>query len=353
MRLLQRQPTLHRAHWLPIPYTLPWWSNRELSEIAGDVSAHIENFYISNPTVSGIILCGFSLGAMLARRAYLDAHGYGTPPGQTRRWAHAVERIVLLGAICRGFNRRRLPPHHRLVLQASRLFGRAKALRSAFWGQPFASNVRVDWITLRQRSTARPLVVNVLGTHDPLVTREDAIDLEQDPDAAHVDIPGATHDTVIFPTPTNQALLVEAFVGNPPLTSPPPMPERYKPFTNVTNVYMLLHGMRSSKHYVTELAQALDRPDSLVLTPDYGYISIYSFLSRAYRRSSAAHFVDDFTQCFALHPRARFSFAGHSNGTCILGEVLQAIPRIQFARLYLAGSALPSTAWQKKVLFLY
>ena len=43
-------------------------------------------------------------------------------------------------------------------------------------------------------------------------------------------------------------------------------------------------------------------------------------------------------------------FAGHSNGTCILGEAMQNSPRMNFDRLYLGGSALPRTFdWQKLI----
>ena len=45
---------------------------------------------------------------------------------------------------------------------------------------------------------------------------------------------------------------------------------------------------------------------------------------------------------FAEAPAAEFYFAGHSNGTYILGESLRRIPRMQFARIYIAASVLPT-----------
>ena len=56
---------------------------------------------------------------------------------------------------------------------------------------------------------------------------------------------------------------------------------------------------------------------------------------------AGARFTDDFIQQFAQNPHARFIFAGHSNGTCILGEAIQNAPRMRFDRLYFGGSALP------------
>ena len=130
------------------------------------------------------------------------------------------------------------------------------------WGEPFISNVRVDWITLRERREGSwPLIVNVLGADDELVAREDAIDLLQDPDARHVNIPGATHDTVIHPTPRNHLLLIQAFVGEPLPRDPMPR-DRYNPAAPIRRVYMLMHGMRSSKHFLLELGEALERRGS-------------------------------------------------------------------------------------------
>jgi hypothetical protein len=51
--------------------------------------------------------------------------------------------------------------------------------------------------------------------------------------------------------------------------------------------------------------------------------------------------MDDFIQQFAQNPRARFIFAGHSNGTCIFGEAIQNAPQMRFDRAYFGGSALP------------
>lgn len=342
INLLKAHPKLQDDYWLPLELDLKWWGNKTLSEYSLEINGRIDNYYINHEqTISEIILCGYSLGAMLVRRAYLDAMGYGTPAGQTKRWAAAVNRIVLIGAICRGFNYAQLPPHQWVVMKLTKPLGLANTLRSAFRGESFASNVRVDWITFWSQNRPSHLkVVNVLGTDDDLVKREDGIDIDMDPETASVDIPG-NHDTVIIPSQNNSNLLTDAFVGNPsPMT--PQIPKRYKP---ARKVYMLLHGMRSSKQFVMQLAEALkhQEPNALILTPDYGYISIASFLSRSYRLSTVARFVDDYSQCLAVNPLASFYFAGHSNGTCIVGEALRTIPRLKFARLYLGGSALPTT----------
>ncbi len=74
---------------------------------------------------------------------------------------------------------------------------------------------------------------------------------------------------------------------------------------------------------------------------DFDYISLLQFLSRSYRHKAVSALPDQIIQYRAQYPHAKFVFAGHSNGTCILGEAMQNSPRMNFDRLYLGGSALP------------
>jgi pimeloyl-ACP methyl ester carboxylesterase len=230
---------------------MSWWSNQDLSQVSARIGAEIDAFYAKNATtISSIILCGYSLGAMLVRRAFLDASGLGYPAGQRRQWASAVERIVLVGAICRGFHFRRLPFSHRVALWLAARVGRAKALRSAFVGEPWASNVRLDWITYWRDHETRPRVINIRGTEDSLVYDEDAVDVEKDPQAVYVRVTGANHDSVIKPTDQNGALFLEAFAGDPATRVAPSIKPKER-------VYFLLHGMRSSKYFMLALAERL------------------------------------------------------------------------------------------------
>jgi pimeloyl-ACP methyl ester carboxylesterase len=52
-------------------------------------------------------------------------------------------------------------------------------------------------------------------------------------------------------------------------------------------------------------------------------------------------FIDQVTEHLARNPQAKFYFAGHSNGTYILGEALRRIPRLACSRVYVAASVLP------------
>ena len=89
-------------------FHMPWgWGDRDLTGVCDIIATQIDNrFKTDGDKISNIILCGYSLGAMLARRVFLDARGLGNPPEQSRPWAAAVDRIVLVGAVCRGFGHR-------------------------------------------------------------------------------------------------------------------------------------------------------------------------------------------------------------------------------------------------------
>lgn len=55
-------------------FELPLLGNRQMDEIAIEIESSIDAFYSEHQgSISNIVLCGYSLGAMLIRRAFLDA----------------------------------------------------------------------------------------------------------------------------------------------------------------------------------------------------------------------------------------------------------------------------------------
>jgi pimeloyl-ACP methyl ester carboxylesterase len=209
-------------------FRVPWgWGHKDLSSVCSTIATQIDAHYGKHrDSISNVILCGYSLGAMLVRRVFLDASGLGDPPGQSRPWAAAVDRIVLVGAVCRGFHYSRLPWRQRVGLWIAGPCGLHRPIRSAFAGEPWASNVRLDWISFWQTHETRPRVVNIRGSLDRTVYREDAVDIEKDPQAAYLEASGDNHDSIIKPNPKNEALLLEAFAGNPSHREPPVEPPR-------------------------------------------------------------------------------------------------------------------------------
>ena len=112
-------------------------------------------------------------------------------------------------------------------------------------------------------------------------------------------------------------------------------------------VVMLLHGIRAGSYrsWVSELAGVI--APCPTLQSSVRRRTAISALSASRCRSFARHRRGGSSNWYSgapcRHPAELISFAGHSNGTYILGRALLDVPSMRFARIYLAGSVLPRT----------
>jgi hypothetical protein len=113
-------------------------------------------------------------------------------------------------------------------------------------------------------------------------------------------------------------------------------------------VVFVMHGIRAySVGWVTRLkaevetgARCAAQPVE-VITPQR-YLSALEFVVPWLHARLVRWFQDEYSQHFAVNPQGDFVFAGHSNGTYLLGRSLEAIRAMRFSRIYLAGSVLPT-----------
>lgn len=349
--LLIREAAFADALWLEFDYRLSPLSNRDPEGLAEDLNATIENFvYAHRGEVARIILAGHSMGSTLARRAFLDASGYGARVVRSDVWPSLVERIVLLGAFGRGFSTRFIPWPKRLVLgplaRVAGAFSFGGMLRSLMRGADYISRLRIDWVLFNRNEPNQPKVIHLLGTNDPLIRPRDVIDLEEFPNATPVRVPGANHSSIVEPGPKTSPALVRAFLGESEPDADVSAP------AGAEQVFFLMHGIRDSRECFQRVARQLDRrvPAAKVIVPTYGYLSARRFLSTRARDNLVPWFVDQISEQLARNPNATFCYAGHSNGTYILGEVLRRFPRLRFERVYLAASVLPAGyPWQQVI----
>ena len=343
--LLLKNKDLEGSDFLEFSYQESPFSNRDPESIADNLAAEIENYIKQHPETTEIILAGHSMGSTIVRRSFLDAAGYGSRIDESSVWPDRVKRIVLLGALGRGF----APDKHvdwrmRIwlvpLIGVSNFLGIGKMLRSMLRGADYISRLRIDWIKYSTDAANKPLVVHVLGGNDEIVKKDDVIDLEEFPNSFAVPVPGASHFSVIVPTAKSSFALTRAFTDS--FKSEESAQTRHS--EPAKNIVILMHGIRDSRKCFRRVAERIknEDPSTMVIVPSYGYLSARRFLSTTARNQLVPWLVDEISDKLARHPRATISYAGHSNGTYVLGETLKRLPRLQLNNVYLGASVLPT-----------
>lgn len=351
--LLLKSKDLEGSHCLEFSYQESPFSNRDPESIADKLSAEIDDYIQQHPEITEIILAGHSMGSTIVRRSFLDAAGYGSRIDESGAWPDRVKRIVLLGALGRGF----APDKHvdwrmRIwlipLIGISSFLGIGKMLRSMLRGADYISRLRIDWIKYSTVASNKPLVVHVLGGNDEIVKKDDVIDLEEFPNSFAVPVPGASHFSVVVPTAKSSFAITRAFTDN--FKSEELAQSRHS--EPAKNIVILMHGIRDSRKCFRRVAERIknEDPSTMVIVPSYGYLSARRFLSTTARNQLVPWLVDEISDKLARHPRATISYAGHSNGTYVLGETLKRLPRLQLNNVYLGASVLPTDYPWKEVI---
>lgn len=345
LRRLKREEALVDTTFLELDHGKRWHSFASAEHLAHDIRAHIDEHWCANGPYTDVVLVGHSLGALLVRRAYLMAAGVDSYAPKGSPWAERVSRLILFAGINRG-----VKPDVFLPLSLAVWFGRAIPFirRWLFWdllrGSDFVTNLRIQWIRhFASLAGNEPVVVQLLGTSDSVVKREDSFDVEQFPNAYYQEIAEATHNDLFhidsFAAPeTRYAYLRDAFVNARPHQA------QNVTVTGPEEVVFVLHGIRAdNRTWVQDLISIIGAqwPHVKVIGPKYEYFSALRFAIPMTRQRNLQWFRDAYTEALSRNPQASFCFVGHSNGTYIFGESLRAISGMQFQRAVLIGSVLP------------
>lgn len=363
---LQAEPGLANSDLLLFDHRLRRLTTGHAYDFATRLRAEIDAQWIRNGGYDEVILAGHSYGSTLVREAYLQSAGRDPRQASTVPWSERVTRVVLLAGIGRGVDAEEHGPWS-FVLRAGRFIPliRSSVMYDILRGADFVTDVRIAWIRYMSELTneaardpeARrpPIVVQVMGTEDDVLHRDDNIDLEQFPTAYQIDVPGAFHGPTLYNLNLVRnpdlvyGLIREAFVSSGPARSL--LQHRTTP-DSIHRVIFLLHGMRSSRDdWVREIAPLLRRrlPDAEVVESSYGWISLASFGMPWVRRREIRWLQDQYTEYLARHPNASFDVVAHSNGAYIVGQALEHVPSLRFRRVVLLGSVLPSDySWEQR-----
>ena len=377
--------------WVP-DLPLQTWSTANPNAIVQQLLHGISDLWTRQQSADepydSITLIGHSVGALLARKVYVCACGstanaplepeFATAPAE---WSSRVERLILLAGMNRGWT----ISHHvslqmAIMMRVGTLLGtgyqllrgRKLLVNHARQGSPFVTQLRLQWLAMRQRAGASgagaALTVQLLGTKDDLVAPQDNIDLVTGSDFVYLDVPNSGHRSVVEMDPADHATggaaryaLFTQVLGE----SDEALRQRSVSLTDlqalgaqpdVTDVIFVIHGIRDEGFWTQKVARRIRETGRRVSpervfateTSSYGYFPMLPFLLSWGRRDKVEWLMDQYTENKALYPNARFSYVGHSNGTYLLAKALQEYPAARFHHVVFAGSVVRTDyQWEK------
>ena len=340
---------------------LRWWSTADMTASARRLAIQIRAWtgeHEVSARYDRLILMGHSAGGVLVRNAYLLDAGRTAEHEPAHAWTSAVDRMVLLAAPNAGFHSRRLPWPARMGYTISSPVSHftVEQLRA---GSDYITELRLRWVKAARSEPAvpggrgLPIVVQVLGDRDRYVYRDECLDIDYIPNAVVIEVPNTTHDDLPHldehAAPYRYELIKHALAttfDKAVLDRHPPeslVPDPAKPLA------ILLHGIRTERFlaWMPRLAERLQQPSAEapgmdVYAPTYGYFSAVDFAVPGLRRRNTRRFLGWYCDQYVLRaPGTQIHFAGHSNGTYMLGHALRRVPAVRFDNVFLAASVLP------------
>ncbi|MCK4873017.1 MAG: alpha/beta hydrolase [Phycisphaerales bacterium] len=322
-----------------------------------------------------IILVGHSVGALLVRKAYLDEL-QGTIDSEQagpQSWADRVDRIILIAGMNRGWSLAEKPRDMRwsrkLVTHAVLWIGRLSCtgyfIRGVERGAPFVGDLRIQWIrAARDDRVKLAPVYQMLGLKDDVVARDDDMDLATAENFTFIDVPGGHGSIVTFPNTSHgekRRRVFATLVGERDGEVLRALGRRdlarkahTRLLDDVSHIVFIVHGIRDDAEWIgeleSEIAAAAEKELGEgeivhIVTSEYGYFPMGSFLISPWRKAKVRWFVDRYTEelARATRPDVKVSFIGHSNGTYLLAKGLTDYDQLRFNNVAFIGSVVPQS----------
>lgn len=365
----------------------PSWnfSNADPLRIAVELSEAIEEV-VRTSHYRSIVLLGYSLGSLLARKAFL--HGCNqaedapvwNPDRPPSAWVGLVDRIILLAGTNRGWSLESKRRYLGLIawlafgagLALSRRLGVNRLIRSCERGTPFVANLRVQWMRAARASKAEgrpwPKVIQLVGVNDEEVGNEDHRDVTVSQDFLFVPVAGTKHAEIVdFRDATYGAERAGKFREAIAAGDLSDLMRKYPPLSvgqnpNVKRVVFVLHGIRDLGDWTDDIEAALKKEyqtlqpngssDELsIIRSSYGYFALAPFLLYSDRQRNVRWFMDEYTEVIARCPNVEeIDFVGHSNGTYILASALDRYQTLRIDSAVFAGSVVPRQYdWKSRI----
>jgi pimeloyl-ACP methyl ester carboxylesterase len=356
LKAIAWQPLIQRLEqdpmWAPDSEVLTWdhgtgiLGRKPLLELSGRLAAAISASFAvraasNKPPIDDIVLIGHSMGALLVRQAYLVGLGSALNRMRPQPWAPLVSRIVLLAGVNSGVF---LSQWQKFL--AALVLSRGGTVHDLLRGSDFITNLRLWWIRKLTSLERRPIVVQLLGSGDNVVDREDSLDIEGFLEGHQFLVDGFDHLSLLIPgrgmTFDDKQYDILSLAILRTIADDAALPATYDP---QQKVFFIVHGIRDGTNdWVEDLAKRIATafPGAKVIEPDVGRFSALQFLIPAQRNRYVRWFQAVYSQEFAKNPLASFNFVGHSYGTYLLGHGLRKLSGMKFDRVYLGGSVLPA-----------
>ena len=328
-----------------------------------------------------IWIIGHSFGTVIARKLVLAAFGAASdvPSGnRAREWAPAIDRLVFLAAVNRGWTLTSALSWSETAIWSLGVFigetvfrGRL-AILDVRRGAPFLAETRLQWLALA-RDPKKKLdaitVIQVVGTLDDIVAPDCVVDFEIDDVATGqvylLEAPRTGHLDAIRLAPTGRTeedsirddrrKVVGLAFGSIDEIKASAIPLEFlddmlppKQDKDVKAVVFVVHGIRDRGFWTQKIARQIKKEAKKrglpvkTETSTYGYLAILPFLLPWTRRAKVDWFMDRYVDLTARYPNATFHYVGHSNGTYLLARALKDYPSARFGNVVFAGSVVRS-----------
>lgn len=374
-----------------MPYAGNWLCTEKPEAMVAQIVAYIDDLWAERD-YRNITLVGHSIGAVLARKIAIVAHGeQANPKGDMpapfepefarfrdrRPWAGRIGRLVLLAGMNRGWS---------VASTVDWLTGFKMGLfeflaellthgehigLTVRRGAPFLVQTRLQWLSMMNPDydeRASISVVQLLGTVDDLVAPDDCVDYSVDlaggaetPSFFYLNVSKTNHSNVVEMAldgagstaairADRRATFLAALNDSPDALaarciSPeamsddlPPQPDK-----SVDELVFVIHGIRDKGFWTKKLAHTIKMmapPGKKIAswTESYGYFAMLPFLLRTVRQRKVEWLMDRYVEARARYPNAIFHYVGHSNGTYLAAQALRDYPAAQFDKIVFAGS---------------
>jgi len=358
---------------LRLHYNADPWSNADPAAVAAGIGQHLQTV-VAQTQARRVVLVAHSMGALITRRALLDARG--------QPWVDRVGRVVLMAGVTRGWTLAGDAPADadplyrfgmRVLYWGGRMLHVGNLVLALERGSPFVANLRLAWMSWMRADAGPPFeVVQMLGDIDDIVSREDNEDLRTmaTKSFAQLQLRGTGHGDIVDFGVDAKAGSEEEELGQyrrakfiTAATAPfdqVHLLDEVQPHgtdDQITEVVFVLHGIRDLGRWAANFETAIDRlypgrrAHLAVVSSRYGYFGMGPFLFEDVRNRYVRWFMDQYTETLARYPKVKrenIRFFGHSNGTYIVAEALQAYDEMRIERVVFAGSVVPKAyPWAK------